>query len=74
MFEFMMPEKHAISILKKDHDTVKELFDKFEKSDSTAEKEKVITKAVIELKVHAAIEEEIFYPAVRKHVGADTMN
>jgi hypothetical protein len=70
----MMPEKHAISILKKDHDTVKELFDKFEKSDSTAEKEKVITKAVIELKVHAAIEEEIFYPAVRKHVGADTMN
>jgi hemerythrin-like domain-containing protein len=74
MLDFMMPEKHAISILKKDHETVKDLFDKFEKTDSAAEKEKIITKAVTELKIHAAIEEEIFYPAVRKQVGADTMN
>jgi len=26
---------------------------------------------VEELKIHAAIEDEIFYPAVRKHVGKD---
>jgi hypothetical protein len=26
------------------------------------------------LKIHAAIEEEIFYPAVRKHLGKDLMN
>src|SRR6185503_16941266 len=57
-----------------DHDTVKELFEKFEKADSAAEKGKIITKAVHELKIHAVIEEEIFYPAVRKHVGADIMN
>ncbi len=74
MLDFMMPEKHAISILKKDHETVKEFFDRFEKTDSAAQKEKIITKAVTELKIHAAIEEEIFYPAVRKHVGTDTMN
>lgn len=74
MLEFMMPAKHAISILKKDHETVKELFDKFEKTDSAAQKEKIITRAITELKLHAAIEEEIFYPTVRKHVGADTMN
>lgn len=74
MFDWMLPEKHAIAILKKDHDTVKELFDKFEKSESTAEKEKIIGKAVEELKLHAVIEEEIFYPTVRSHVGKDLMN
>jgi len=74
MLDWMLPEKHAISILKKDHDTVKELFDKFEKAESAAEKEKIIAKAVTELKIHAVIEEELFYPAVRKHVGKDIMN
>ncbi len=70
----LLPEKHAISILMKDHDTVKELFDRFEKSKSAAEKEKIIADALTELKIHAVIEEEIFYPAVRKHVGKDLMN
>src|SRR5436190_21278011 len=74
MLDFLMPEKHAISILKKDHDTVKDLFEKFEKAESSTEKERIITKAVNELKIHAAIEEEIFYPTVRKHVGSDLMN
>lgn len=74
MFDWMLPEKHAISILKKDHDTVKELFEKFEKADSTAQKEKIISKTIHELKIHAAIEEDIFYPAVRKHVEKDMMN
>jgi hypothetical protein len=74
MLDFMMPEKHAISILKKDHDTVKELFEKFEKAESSSEKERIIGRAVTELKMHAVIEEEIFYPTVRKHVGADIMN
>ena len=74
MFDWMLPEKHAIAILKKDHDTVKELFEKFEKTDSSTEKEKIIAKAVEELKIHASLEEEIFYPAVRKHVGKNLMN
>jgi len=74
MLDWMLPEKHAISILKKDHDTVKELFDRFEKAESAAEKEKIIARAVTELKIHAVIEEELFYPAVRKHVGKDIMN
>ena len=74
MLDFLMPEKHAISILKKDHDTVKDLFEKFENVESSAEKERIIAKAVNELKIHAVIEEEIFYPTVRKHVGSDIMN
>jgi len=70
----MLPEEHAISIILRDHDTVKDLFEKFEKAESAAEKEKVINRALTELKIHAVIEEEIFYPAVRKHVGKDIMN
>src|SRR3954470_16466553 len=67
----LLPEKHAISILIKDHDTVKELF---EESKSAAEKEKIIADALTELKIHAVIEEEIFYPAVRGQLGPDMMN
>src|SRR5581483_11088685 len=72
--KLLLPEKHAIAILMKDHDRVKDLFDRFEKSDSSGEKEKIIAEALLELKVHAAVEEEIFYPAVRKEVGSDLMN
>jgi hypothetical protein len=74
MFDWTLPDDHAISILKNDHDTVKDLFDRFEKADSSAAKEKIIAQAVEELKIHAVLEEEIFYPAVRKHVGSEIMN
>jgi hypothetical protein len=74
MFDWMLPENHAIAILKKDHDTVKTLFDDFEKAEKRTEKEKIIDKAVQELKLHAILEEEIFYPTVRGHVGSKLMN
>jgi hypothetical protein len=72
--KLLLPEKHGIAILIKDHDSVKELFDRFEKSESSGEKEKIIAEALTELKIHAVLEEEIFYPAVRKHLGKDLMN
>src|SRR6185312_141509 len=72
--KLLLPDKHAISILIKDHDRVKELFDRFEKSESTSEKEKIIAEAATELKIHAVLEEEIFYPAVRRQIGNDIMN
>lgn len=74
MLDFLMSEKHAISILKKDHETVKDLFDRFEKAESASEKERILDRAVTELKMHAVVEEEIFYPTVRQHVGSDIMN
>jgi hemerythrin superfamily protein len=64
----------TFALLKKDHDTVKDLFDKFEKAEGRPAKKKIVTQALLELKVHATIEEEIFYPAVRKPVGKDVMN
>jgi len=72
--KLLLPEKHAIAILIRDHERVKNLFDNFQRSNSTAEQEKIIANAVTELKVHAVIEEEIFYPAVRKQVGNKLMN
>ncbi len=70
----LLPETHAISILLKDHDAVKALFERFEKAKTGAEKEQILQQAVMELKIHATIEEELFYPAVRARVGKDLMN
>lgn len=74
MFDWILPEKHAIAVLKMDHDKVEDLFDRFEKTKSREEKENIIVEAVKELKIHAQIEEEIFYPAVRGQVETDVMN
>jgi len=73
MFEFLKPNP-AATLLKEDHDRVQALFDEFEAVKSRAAKVKIVRRALQELKVHAAIEEEIFYPAVRKPVGKEVMN
>src|SRR5690349_7036372 len=67
-----MPAKekaaNAIAMLKEDHTKVKELFDKFEETNGSATKSKIVDEAILELKVHATIEEELFYPAVRQEI------
>lgn len=73
MLEFLKSNP-AVSMLKEDHTKVKRLFDQFEKATTRAAKKKIVLAAINELKVHAAIEEEIFYPAVRKPVGKEIMN
>lgn len=59
---------HALTLLKKDHKTVAGLFKQFEKAKGDARKKAIVQKIVKELAVHAAIEEMIFYPSVRKAV------
>lgn len=66
-------ETDAIKILKKDHATVKELFERFETAENLREKKKIAAETIMELKIHATIEEEIFYPAVRKQIGKKIM-
>src|SRR3954471_1931293 len=73
MFEFLTTNP-AVALLKEDHDRVKELFDRFEAAKTRPAKLKIVRAALAELKVHAAIEEELFYPAVRKSVGKELMN
>lgn len=74
MFDWKLPKQHAIAILRQDHDEVKGLFEEFEKAETAAAKDKIIGTAVMALKIHAALEEEIFYPTVRAHVGSEVMD
>jgi hemerythrin superfamily protein len=61
---------NAITLLKNDHKTVEALFKRFEKLGPRAVKSKqdVVERIVRELSIHAAIEEMIFYPAIRRAV------
>ena len=60
--------ENAIALLKADHDKVKALFEKFEKTKNAAAQRKVVGEALSELKVHATVEEDLFYPAVRQEI------
>ena len=73
MFEFFTTNP-AVKLLKADHDEVKGLFDAFEAAKGRPAKVKIVRRALTELKVHAALEEEIFYPTVRARVGKEVMN
>jgi hypothetical protein len=53
----------AIALLKEDHRKVEKLFKDFESAKGKGRKEKLAHQICLELSVHAAIEEEIFYPA-----------
>lgn len=55
-------------MLKEDHKRVTELFDRFERARGDAQKERLAETICEELKVHAQLEEELFYPAVREAI------
>ena len=56
----------ATRLLRADHRTVNDLFEQYESTRSTARKKKLVEQVCAELTVHAQIEEEIFYPAVKQ--------
>ncbi len=63
----------AIALLKADHRKVEELFEKFEKARS--DRKRALAEEICnELKIHAQIEEEIFYPALEGQIESDTLN
>lgn len=62
----------AISLLTEDHKKVLNLFEDFEKlgdEDDSDSKGELVRQICTELTVHAQIEEEIFYPAVRDAIA-----
>jgi hemerythrin superfamily protein len=63
----------AITLLKDDHKTVEGLFKRYERAGDRAyaTKRKLADSIIRELSVHAAIEEQLFYPAVRARVEAE---
>lgn len=63
----------AIALLKADHRKVEELFEQYE-SASKARKATLVRNICNELKIHATIEEEIFYPALSGKIEAHSLN
>src|SRR6478672_2822348 len=63
----------AIALLKQDHRTVEDLFAQFEKASGDGRKQSLAEEICLELSVHAAIEEEIFYPACEGKVDEDLL-
>ncbi|MBV9509311.1 MAG: hemerythrin domain-containing protein [Caulobacteraceae bacterium] len=59
----------AIALLEADHREVEALFDKFEEADDGAGKAEIAARICLALKVHARIEEELFYPPARDKTG-----
>ena len=57
--------KDAIALLKADHEAVSHLFAEYEKTRSIPNKRALVAEICTSLSVHAQIEEEIFYPAVK---------
>ena len=57
--------KDAIALLKADHEAVSQLFAEYEKARSVPNKKALVAEICTALSVHAQIEEEIFYPAVK---------
>jgi hemerythrin superfamily protein len=55
----------AIALLRADHKRVSELFEQYESTRSATKKKTLVDTICQELTVHAQIEEEIFYPAVK---------
>ncbi len=62
----------AITLLRNDHQAVQQLFKRFEKAGDTAyvEKRQIVDQIIEALSVHAAIEEQLFYPVARATVPA----
>lgn len=61
----------AIALLKADHRAVEALFEKFEKAGDD-KKQALAHQICDELKIHTAIEEEIFYPALKGKIEEET--
>ena len=55
----------AIALLKADHEAVTEMFAEYDKTRSASTKTALVAEICLALTVHAQIEEEIFYPAVK---------
>jgi hemerythrin superfamily protein len=74
----ILPEtkEDAIAFLRADHDKVEDLFVSFDEikyGRADAEEKRLVTDLCREFQVHAALEEEIFYPAVRAEIADDDL-
>jgi iron-sulfur cluster repair protein YtfE (RIC family) len=66
-----MPQNaNAVVMLIEDHRRVQQLFQAFHAATDPSEQQRIAEQVMQELEVHATIEEEIFYPALREQGDA----
>ena len=63
------PSPSITQLLHADHQKVRDLFFTFSQTEESKEKAELVKEILKELYIHATVEEEIVYPAVRN--GAD---
>lgn len=56
----------AIALLKTDHKKVRALLETLDRTDAPARRTNLLRQIEVEVKAHATIEEEIFYPAFKR--------
>ncbi len=59
------------NMIRFDHSHVLALFRRYKPSTSLTRKRAILTSACLALEIHAQLEEEIFYPALRAAIGSD---
>lgn len=59
---------NALQLIKQDHKRVEGLFQKYKKARGAESKRKIADEAMEQLEIHAAVEEEIFYPAAKREL------
>ena len=67
------PDTDATHILAKDHRRVEGLFEQFEAAKDSDQKARLVSQICTELKIHAQVEEEVFYPALKGKVDEDLL-
>ena len=69
-------DEDALAFLRADHDRIEDLFSTFDEikyGRDDADKKRLVGELCSELRVHSAIEEELFYPAVRGEIADDDL-
>jgi hypothetical protein len=65
---------NAVDLLKADHARMRALFRQYEAAGEQHQKQReLVDQLFTELEVHATLEEELFYPAVRRQMDSETL-
>ena len=74
-----MPDKknespiNAVDLLIEDHEKVRTLLKAFEKAGDGHEKRRIAEEVFLELELHTKVEEEFFYPALRRKAATEEL-
>lgn len=73
LFKSSSVSSSVLDMLREDHQKVQGLFDEFEEAKDSRAKQRIAGAALTELDIHAALEEELIYPAIRPELDDDKL-